>query len=120
VAFASGGHPAALLIDPATPEAPGIVRLGTCGPPVGCFEQASFYAGDRSVALGARLLLFSDGIFEIFQPGEVVGTFEEFVRDLARPEILALHPAERLGRAQKIRGAALLEDDFSLVELRFH
>ena len=47
-------------------------------------------------------------------------TSEEFVQDLARPDVLALRPEERLRHAQEARGAALLEDDFSLVEVRFH
>jgi len=120
LAVASGGHPSALLITPAQAEAPVITSLGTKGPAIGCFETAAFSAVVQSVAEGARLLLFSDGIYEIFKPNEAVGTYEEFVQDLTRPDVLALRPEERLRHAQEARGAALLEDDFSLVEVRFH
>jgi sigma-B regulation protein RsbU (phosphoserine phosphatase) len=118
--FASGGHPPALLITSARAKAPVITPLGTNGPAVGCLEEAAFSAAVQSVAEDARLLLFSDGIFEIFKPGEAVGTWDEFLKELDRPEILALRPEERLRRAQEIRGAPSLEDDFSLVEVRFH
>ncbi|MHC1765798.1 MAG: SpoIIE family protein phosphatase [Verrucomicrobiia bacterium] len=115
--FASGGHPPALLVSSATGAA--VKPLVTTGPAVGCFEGAVFPAASESVPPCSRLLLFSDGIFEIFKPGEAVGTLDEFVKDLEQPEILALHPEERWKRAQQLRGAPSLEDDFSLVEVRF-
>lgn len=118
--FASGGHPPALLITASGAESPAITPLTTPCPAIGCLEDATFSAGVQSIPEGARLLLFSDGIFEIFKPGEAVGTSEEFVRDLTQPGILALRPEERLRHAQGIRGATALEDDFSLVEVRFH
>ena len=117
--FASGGHPPALLVTTTQAKAPMITPLGTNGPAVGCLEDATFSAAVQPIAEGARLLLFSDGIFEIFKPGEAVGTWDEFVKELARPEILALRPQERLRRAREMRGATALEDDFSLVEVRF-
>lgn len=119
LAFASGGHPPALLINSAPGKATVITPLSTNGPAVGCFESATFGAAAQTVAESARLLVFSDGIFEIFKRDEAVGTWDEFVKELEQPEILALSPQERLRRAQNIRGAKSLEDDFSLVEVRF-
>ena len=119
LSFASGGHPPALLVTSARAKAPIITPLGTNGPAVGSLQDATFSAAVQSIAEDARLLLFSDGIFEIFKPGEAVGTWDEFLKELDRPELLALRPEERLRRAQEIRGATALEDDFSLVEVRF-
>jgi len=73
----------------------------------------------QPIAEGDRLVLFSDGMYETLKADEAVGTYGEFVQDLARLEILSLRPEERLRRAQEGLGLALLEDDFSLVELRF-
>lgn len=117
--FASGGHPPALLITSTNPNAPVITPLATGGPAVGCLENATFKAAVQSVPEGARLMLFSDGIFEIFNPDGSVGTWDLFMKDLGRPDILTLRPEARLRRAQEIRGATALEDDFSLVEVRF-
>jgi sigma-B regulation protein RsbU (phosphoserine phosphatase) len=117
--FASGGHPSALLVSPAGSSAPAITPLGTNGPAIGCLDGAVFNAASHSVVPGARLLLFSDGIFEIFKPDGSVGTWDEFVKELRHPDILSLRPEERLRRAQHLRGAPALEDDFSLVEFRF-
>jgi sigma-B regulation protein RsbU (phosphoserine phosphatase) len=118
--FASGGHPPALLVSTGSAELPALTALKSPGPAVGCLEDAEFSADVQRIPGGARLLLFSDGIFELFKPGERVGTLEEFVRELTQPGILALRPKERLRHAQDIRGATALEDDFSLVEVRFH
>jgi len=120
LSFASGGHPPALLITSARAKGPVITPVGTKGPAVGCLEDAIFSVAVQAIAEDARLLLFSDGIFEIFKAGEAVGTWSEFVKELKRPEILALRPEERLRHAQEVRGAKALEDDFSLVEVRFH
>lgn len=120
LSFASGGHPPALLVTSEGDKGHTTTPVGTNGPAVGCFEDATFSAAVQSIPEGGRLLLFSDGIFEIFKPGEAVGTWDEFLKELGRPEILALRPEERLRRAQEIRGATALEDDFSLVEVRFH
>jgi len=120
LAFASGGHPPALLITSAPGDTPSITLLGTPGPAIGSFEEAVFRVAAQPIPADARLLLFSDGIFEIFKAGEAVGTLEEFVKELRQPENLALRPEQRLHRAHEIRGATSLEDDFSLVEVRFH
>lgn len=117
--YAAGGHPPALLVAPQTSQKTPIVPLTSRGPAVGCLEGVTFESASKPVWQGARLLLFSDGIFEIFKPDESVGTWDDFVQELEDPQVLALRPEERLRRAQTIRGAASLEDDFSLVEVRF-
>ena len=68
---------------------------------------------------GARLLVFSDGVFEVFQGADRVGTWQDFLAGFSLPEVRKLRPAERFHRALKARGADTLEDDFSLLELRF-
>jgi hypothetical protein len=65
------------------------------------------------------LLVFSDGVFEVFLGADRVGTWQDFLTSLSLPEVRQLRPAERFKRALKLRGADKLEDDFSLLELRF-
>ena len=48
-----------------------------------------------------------------------MGTWDEFVAGFKSPDVSALNPSARLQRAQKIRGLDKLEDDFSLIEVRF-
>ena len=114
LSFACGGHPPALLLDDGR-----LTPLGTEGPPIGCFPDAQFQCATCEIPPGARLLVFSDGVFEIFMEGERVQTFQEFTDQFANPEVQALRPAERFKKAQQLRGAEILEDDFSLLEIEF-
>jgi sigma-B regulation protein RsbU (phosphoserine phosphatase) len=112
--YSSGGHPPALLL---TPER--VVSLATEGASIGCFSEAQFHRDSTTVGPGDRLLIFSDGVFEIFLEGERVQTWGEFVDRFGDDAHRALRPADRVAFARKLRGADVLEDDFSFVELRF-
>jgi sigma-B regulation protein RsbU (phosphoserine phosphatase) len=112
--YATAGHPPALLLAEGR-----VVELATEGAPVGCFESATFIEASCQIPAAARLLVFSDGVFEIFLEGDRVQTFKEFVASFTDPEVMGMPPEERLAGAQRLRGAEVLEDDFSLLELRF-
>ena len=112
--YSSGGHPPALLLGRSE-----VVPLVTEGASIGCFENARFVSAKQSIEPGARLLVFSDGIFEIFLEGEQVQTREEFLAEFGNAEVAAMNPAARLNHTQALRGAEILEDDFSLLEIRF-
>jgi sigma-B regulation protein RsbU (phosphoserine phosphatase) len=117
--FASGGHPPALLLVPGPTSDYETLCLRTEAPAVGCLEEAQYITSVATVPAGSRLLVFSDGVFEIFQGTDRAGTWQEFVAEFERAEIQTLRPAERLQRALELRKAPVLEDDFSFVELRF-
>jgi len=117
--FASGGHPPALLVAAPGSNGPAITPLATNSPAIGCLDVVTFKSSAQLIAAGSRLLLCSDGVFEIFRSDEKVGTWDEFMKELERPEILELRPAQRLRHVQEVRGAKDLEDDFSLLEVRF-
>jgi sigma-B regulation protein RsbU (phosphoserine phosphatase) len=117
--YASGGHPPALLLLPGGNGPDQTLCLSTEAPAIGCFDEARFTSAIQSVPAGARLLVFSDGVFEVFQGADKVGTWQDFLTGFNLPEVRKLRPAERFERALKTRGADTLEDDFSLLELRF-
>ena len=117
--FSSGGHPPALLLTPEPRGNYATHSLRTEAPAIGCFEEARYLSATHPITAGARLLVFSDGVFEVFQDANKVGTWEEFLTSFELREVQNLSPAERLERAQKSRGAETLEDDFSLLEVRF-
>jgi sigma-B regulation protein RsbU (phosphoserine phosphatase) len=116
---ASGGHPPALLLAGAADRASSPTPLSTAAPAIGCLDNAAYVSATRPVERGARLLVLSDGVFEIFGEGDRVGTWEEFVAGFGSPEVAALRPEGHWRRALARRGAKGLEDDFSLVEVRF-
>jgi serine phosphatase RsbU (regulator of sigma subunit)/CHASE2 domain-containing sensor protein len=120
--YASGGHPAAILIGPDSGGAATVLplRLEPVSPAVGCLDEAVYRSAVQKIIPGSRLLVFSDGVFEIFGPDEKVGTWAEFFASFNSAETRNLRPEARLKKAQQARGRDLLEDDFSLVELRFN
>jgi sigma-B regulation protein RsbU (phosphoserine phosphatase) len=119
LAFASGGHPPALLLVAEAGDTQLPVPLRTEGPAVGCLDEARYSTAAQEVPPGARLMVFSDGVFEILLGNDRAGTWKEFCESFTSPEVRNLRPNERFGRALQIRGADSLEDDFSFVELRF-
>jgi phosphoserine phosphatase RsbU/P len=119
LSYASAGHPPALLLSRGTDGQEQTQCLGAEAPGVGSSDDARFSGALQAVPPGARLLLFSDGVFEVVQGAKKVGTWRDFLAGFSLPEVRQLRPAERFERALKARGAAALEDDFSLLELRF-
>lgn len=116
--FASAGHPPALLLSPG-PGGYATTCLNTEAPAVGCFAEAQFRSANQLVPAGARLLVFSDGVFEIFQGADRVATWQHFLDDFSLAEVQKLSPKQRWECAPALRGAPVLEDDFSLLEVRF-
>lgn len=117
--FASAGHPPALLLVPGSAGTLEPRCLKTDAPAIGCFEEARYNEASEPVPSGARVLVFSDGVFEIFQGTDRVGTWQEYAAEFQTVPLQNLRPAERLKRALALRQAAVLEDDFSFLELRF-
>ena len=117
--YASAGHPPALLLVSGTASPEQTLCLATEAPAVGCFDNARFPSALQAVPVGARLLVLSDGVYEVFQGSDRVATWPEFLAGFNLPEVRNLRPAERFERALKARGAPALEDDFSLLELCF-
>ena len=117
--FCGGGHPPALLLEPCPAGTAQVIALQTEAPAVGCFDQAQYAASSHSIAPGCRLLVFTDGVYEIFDGATKAGTWQEFFESFQNPAVQALRPHERLLQARRHRGAEFLEDDFSLIDLRF-
>lgn len=117
--YASGGHPPALLLGS---KAAGIrepISLTTIAPPIGCMDESIYTEESHTVSPGSRLLVLSDGVYEILRPDQRTETWKDFLASFSSTQVQSLTPAQRLRRAQELHGAELLEDDFSLVEVRF-
>src|SRR6185369_8058238 len=71
LAFASGGHPPAVLIDSGA-GGPRTETLHTPAPIVGGMPDIRFQTARRTLAAGACLYILSDGVYELERPD---GTF---------------------------------------------
>jgi len=117
LAFASAGSPPAVLVK----SGGAIIELASGGMIVGLDESAIFPTETCVVERGARLYLFSDGIYEAkLDNGEILGleAFERILEEGAArvPELfLASVVDEVRSKAQSHR----FEDDVSMVEFCF-
>ncbi len=113
VTFACGGHPPAVVLDPALPTP---VLLRAPGAIIGGFPEARYTIGKHTLAPGSRLYVFSDGVYELARDSGKTVQLEEFVAELGRPAA-----ASRLDNimawATAIRSGAGFEDDVSILEL---
>ena len=111
--YASAGHPPALLetID-------GYRVLDVRNTMIGVAADAEFESDCVKCPSGSRLTMFSDGTFEIKRADGSWGNMEEFLERLKsmKPD----EPLETLLKeAREAAGRAELNDDFSLMQVRF-
>lgn len=111
---ASGGHPPALLLD-----AGGSRRLHAAGMIVGAMPGTHFPSQKIDVPSGAVLIVACDGCYESRNttgPSDGFEEFEDFMRRHGRSETAL---ADLLVSVHARQGAKTLEDDFSIVRVRF-
>lgn len=120
LAYANAGHPAGLLFTGPNAAAAPLQELKAHDPIVGMMTDLEFETQRVGLDPYARLLLYSDGVYEIAKPAGGMWEYEEF------KEYIAGLPAEdgavmdkTLIHARQLHGADMLADDFSMLELRF-
>jgi sigma-B regulation protein RsbU (phosphoserine phosphatase) len=88
---------------------------------LGVLRQAEFPAQSCRMPAEARLLIFSDGVFEIFREKRQMWSLAECIAYLAElgKEGDNLMD-ELLNHVQRLRGSPHLNDDFSIIEAVFH
>lgn len=120
LAHCNAGHPDALLFTGDDAATAVTHRLASSGPVVGMLPSELLSFETQRVALGphARLLVYSDGVFEIERPDGTMWQMPEFIDHVA-----SLAPAHAsliaplVSKAHEMRGdVPLFADDFSLVE----
>jgi sigma-B regulation protein RsbU (phosphoserine phosphatase) len=122
--YSGGGHPPALLFTGPKPKQEKLEELKVGGPAVGMWgeeAQGMFETGETTVDASGRLFLFSDGVFEINRAdSDTMWPFKEFVAYVASLAPNDKAPMDRLHEhVRKLRGSETLDDDFSMLRLRF-
>jgi sigma-B regulation protein RsbU (phosphoserine phosphatase) len=118
--FANGGHPPALLLS-TKDDRPQVERLECTGLVIGGFPDVSFEVKRIQVEAGSQFYVFSDGAYEVNDPdGEEMG-LKELERILAEEATSGdAHLENILKRVRDFRGQDTLEDDFTILGVRFH
>ena len=114
--YCNAAHPCGLMFYPDGK----ITELGSDNPVIGMMPPGFPFDGAEVPApAGARLLLYSDGVFEIERADETYWPHAEFVQ-FAAGLIGVDDLADRLrAEAVRLRGSETLADDFSVLDIRF-
>ncbi len=118
LAWAGGGHHPSIVLLPGQPRP---MVLASEGPMMGVLRQAEFPAQSCSVPAGARLLIFSDGVFEVFREKRQMWSLSEciaYLTELGKEGGNLMD--ELLHHVERLRGSPHLNDDFSIIEAVFH
>jgi sigma-B regulation protein RsbU (phosphoserine phosphatase) len=113
--FAAAAHPAAILL------APGMEPrlLGQPNLPIGVTAGQGYTAASATVPPGSRLVVLSDGAYEVRLPDGASLAFNEFVDLVVRAE--GRGPGERaqavIAAVQALTGRTEFDDDCTLLEL---
>ncbi len=116
--WSGGGHHPSILLTPGDSK-PRL--LPSDGMIMGVTNGLEFPAETCQIAPDARLLIFSDGIFEIIRDGRVVWSLGACIEYLAaRNSRGGALMDDLLAHVRELRGSHELDDDFSIVEACFH
>lgn len=116
--YASAGHPPAILITP-TQDTVQVQHLRTPSLPIGMIPDVAFTSDRCLIPSNGTLYIFSDGVYEL-NPLEQHDTWglDEFVALLPQLDP-HLDPDSILQQIQQVSGATTLNDDVSLLKVRF-
>jgi len=115
--WSGGGHHPSILLAPGARDP---ILLPSSGMIIGFMSGEEYPAESCEVAAGARLLIFSDGVFEIRRDDQSVWDMDACIEYLARRNSRggALMD-ELLAHVRTLHGSHELEDDFSILEVCF-
>jgi serine phosphatase RsbU (regulator of sigma subunit) len=117
ITWSGGGHPPSIVLLPGQTEP---LLLPSSGLMIGVLRGLDFQAQSCGVPPGARLLIFSDGVFEIFRDGLAAWNLDGCIAYLAAlAERQGSLMDELLDHVYQLRGSPCLDDDFSIIEARF-
>ena len=111
--WSGGAHPPAVLIAPDGT----LTRLDSQGLMIGAATGVPYDTDEIVMPPGSRLLLYSDGIFELQPPAGPMATLEDFLRSVAANPGQGLDAM--LAHARVVQASDDFKDDVSVLELRF-
>ncbi|MDD2236164.1 MAG: SpoIIE family protein phosphatase [Kiritimatiellae bacterium] len=112
--YSSGGHPPAILLHGEDPPC----FLTTNGPSLGSLKSFSYVSRSHSLAAGARLILYTDGVIKNSRANAARWT-PETLADLLRRDQQVRNDEEALDRITRELNRGSMEDDCCLLSLTF-
>jgi phosphoserine phosphatase RsbU/P len=117
--YSSGGHPPALLIQKTAGPESEIQDLRTPNLFLGALEGATFEYDQVEIERAARLYVFSDGVYEIMNADGACWDFDDLKAYLENSGDRGKATLDDLwAHVRQVAGSEILEDDFSVLEIR--
>jgi sigma-B regulation protein RsbU (phosphoserine phosphatase) len=117
LAYASGGHPPAVLVNDASDE---LRQLGTGGRLLGCDPDSAYRSATCPVRPGDRLFVFSDGAYEIARPDGRTAEIQDLLDALQRTPLQGGSKLDGImAWAATTSGDVPFDDDLSILEIVF-
>ncbi len=116
--YASAGSPPALAIN--SDALGSVATLSTSGQPLGIFDDSAYASGSYTVPPGSRILLYSDGAYEVALGSGRQLSLAEFMQLFGRLAASAGSSVDNLVESlRNLTPSGTFEDDCSLVLLDF-
>ncbi len=119
LAYASGGHPPAVLITGSSRENAQLVQLMTPNLVVGALPGIQFKGAVVDLGPYAEMYVYSDGVYEVNQPDGNMLDRDDFIAMLSKED-----PNEAIDSIYRkmctLQGSEAFEDDFSILQTVFH
>jgi sigma-B regulation protein RsbU (phosphoserine phosphatase) len=112
--YASGGHPPAIVVDPSAGSA---VQLSVASFMVGAIPDVGYETDTFTVPHGARIYLFSDGVFEIGRDDFTLDALANLLLEVSSESGPRLDQVRQ--RIEELQGSSEFADDFSILEIEF-
>lgn len=117
LSYANGGHPPALLFTGHSPAEAPLQQLKPTGMCIGMMSDMPFETVQVRLGAYSRLLLYSDGVYEISQPDGSMWTMSEFVKYVTSLPVDQGSVLDQiLVHVRQMHGCDVLDDDFSILE----
>lgn len=119
LSYSNAGHPPGLLYTGPSAAEASLQQLQSVGLAAGMIEGMDYETQVIQLGPFSRLLLYSDGVYEIARPGQPMWKFQEFV------DFISGWPHEDpvadrlLTHVRQLGGLESLADDFSVLEVQF-
>ncbi|MFL5241244.1 MAG: SpoIIE family protein phosphatase [Gemmataceae bacterium] len=115
--YSNGGHPPALLHTGANASEASLRQLKSVGMAAGMVEGMDFDSVTVELGPFARLLVYSDGVYEIDQPDKPMWSVHEFVDYVSALSCEEPAADHLLTHVRQLHGSEILDDDFSFLEV---
>jgi len=114
--FSNAAHPSGLLFDPAGK----VTQLESDNTLIGMLPPGMpFEQSEVAIVPGSRMLFYSDGVFEIERADESFWPHEEFVAFVEGRTQSTDLMEDLYAEARRLRRDPVLDDDYSILDIRF-